>query len=225
MTKNNSFFAAFRLCGIFFLISLTVFGQKIAAPNQVLGFTPGDDRKLASWKQVVDYFQKLDRASDRVNFQEIGKSTNGNPFVYATISTPENLKNLEKYKQINAKLADPRLIKSNQKLANDLIRQGKTIVLITCGVHSNEVGSYLSSMLIADRLATSKEPEIQKILQNTIILLVPSLNPDGVDIIKNWYDKTLGRSLKELSRRSFITNTSDTTVTAIGMHSRKSKRS
>jgi hypothetical protein len=192
MTKNNSFFAAFRLCGIFFLISLTVFGQKIAAPNQVLGFTPGDDRKLASWKQVVDYFQKLDRASDRVQFQEIGKSTNGNPFVYATISTPENLKNLEKYKQINAKLADPRLIKSNQKLADNLIKQGKTIVLVTCGVHSNEVGSYLSSMLIADRLATSKEPEIQKILQNTIILLVPSLNPDGVDIIKNWYDKTLG---------------------------------
>ena len=65
-------------------------------------------------------------------------------------------------------------------------------MLITCGIHSTEVGSYLSSMLIAHRLASSNEPEIQDILKNTIILLVPSLNPDGVDIVKNWYDKTLG---------------------------------
>ena len=75
--------------------------------------------------------------------------------------------------------------------ANALIARGKTIVLITCGIHSTEVGSYLTSMLIAYRLASSDEPEIQEILKNTIILLVPSLNPDGVDIVKNWYDKTL----------------------------------
>jgi hypothetical protein len=76
--------------------------------------------------------------------------------------------------------------------AAELISRGKTIVLITCGIHSSEVGSYLSSMLIAHRLASSNEPEIRNILKNTIILLVPSLNPDGVDIVKNWYDKTLG---------------------------------
>lgn len=183
----------FRLLFTSLLFSMTAFAQaKIPAPFDTLGFTPGDDKKLASWAQTIDYFQKLDAGSDRVNFQEIGKSTNGNPFVYATISAPENLKQLEKYKQTNAKLADPRLIKSNEKLAQDLIKQGKTIVLITCGIHSTEVGSYLSSMLIAHKLASSNEPEINKILQNTIVLLVPSLNPDGVDIVKNWYDKTLG---------------------------------
>jgi hypothetical protein len=116
----------------------------------------------------------------------------GVPFVYATISSPENLKNLEKYKQINAKLADPRTFKSDDAEAKKLIAQGKAIVLITCGIHSDEVGSELSSMLIAYRLASSNEPDIKKILDNTIILLVPSLNPDGVDIVKNWYDKTLG---------------------------------
>jgi hypothetical protein len=178
---------------IFFLFAAAVSAQtKPPAPNDVLGFTPGDDRKLASWSQIVEYFQKLDAASDRVKFEAIGKTTLDRPFTYATISAPENLRNLEKYKQINKKLADPRLIKSNDKIAQDLIKQGKTIVLITCGIHSTEVGSTLSSMLIAHRLATSNEPEIQKILQNTIILLVPSLNPDGVDIVKNWYDKTLG---------------------------------
>jgi hypothetical protein len=194
MAINKFFFSAFlRFGGLMLLFTIAVFAQtKIPAPSDTLGFTPGDDKKLASWNQVVDYFRRLDAASDRVQFQEIGKTTMGAPFVYATISTPANLKNLEKYKQINAKLADPRLIKSNEKLAQDLIKQGKTIVLITCGVHSNEVGSYLSSMLIADRLATAKDAETLKILDDTIILLVPSLNPDGVDIIKNWYDKTLG---------------------------------
>ena len=192
MKVNRSFFAPVWFCILFLGCLLNVFTQAIPAPKDVLGFTPGDDKKLASWNQVLEYFTKLDQASDRIQFEEIGKTTMGNPFVYAAISSPNNLKNLEKYKQINAKLADPRLIKSNQKLANQLIKEGKTIVLVTYGIHSTEVGSYLSSMLMAHKLATSNEPDVLKILENTIILMVPSLNPDGVDIVKNWYDKTLG---------------------------------
>ncbi|HEX8736964.1 MAG TPA: M14 family metallopeptidase [Pyrinomonadaceae bacterium] len=194
MFKNKLFAAPLYLCAVIFLFAFSAFAQtKIPAPSDTLGFTPGDDRKLASWKQTVDYFQKLDAASNRVQFQEIGKTTLDRPFVYATISAPENLKNLEKYKVINAKLADPRKIRgARAAVERRLLKDGKTIVLITCGIHSTEVGSALSSMLIAHRLASSDEPEIQKILQNTIILLVPSLNPDGVDIVKNWYDKTLG---------------------------------
>src|SRR5688500_10404866 len=144
------------------LIVLTVVGvaqSKIPSPQDVLGFTLGDDKKLASWTQVVDYFKKLDAASDRVVFEEIGKTTMGAPFVYATISSPENLKNLEKYKRINAKLADPRKIKatggnptdregvsSRDAAAKRLIAQGKTIVLINPGIHPTEAGSTLSSM-------------------------------------------------------------------------------
>src|SRR5688500_4551315 len=187
----NFLSASLRLCGLFLLTAISIASQ-VPAPRDSLGFTPGDDRKLASWASIVDYFKKLDLASDRMQFQEIGKTTMGAPFVYATISSPQNLKNLERYKRINAKLADPRTFKSNDKEAQRLIAQGKTIVLITCGIHSTEVGSTLSSMLIAHRLAASNEPEVRKILDNTIILLVPSLNPDGVDIVKNWYDKTLG---------------------------------
>ena len=179
------------LCGLIF--ALSVFAQtKIPAPKDVLGFTPGEDRKLASWAQTIDYFKKLDAASDRVIFEEIGKTTLGKPFVYATISSPKNLKNLKSYKWINEQLADPRKFKSVDLAARRFIKDGKTIVLITCGIHSTEVGSYLSSMLIAERLAAAADPETQKILDETIVLLVPSLNPDGVDIVKNWYDKTLG---------------------------------
>jgi hypothetical protein len=172
--------------------------RSIPAPEDVLGFRPGDDRKLASWAKVVEYFQKLAAAGDRVKFEEIGKSTMGAPFVYATISAPENLKRLDEFKEIQRQLADPRTLGSptNPALADrkarDLIGRGKTVIAITCGIHSTEVGSYLSSMLIAYRLASSNEPEIQEILKNTIILLVPSTNPDGVDIVNNWYQKTLG---------------------------------
>lgn len=167
----------------------------VPMPSDVLGFTPGDDRKLASWSQVVDYFEQLDRASDRVTFETLGQTSMGKPFVMATISSPDNLAKLEDYRRIQAQLADPRELgppAGRDRKAAELINRGKTVVLITCGIHSTEVGSYLSSMLIAHRLASSNDPEIQDILTNTIVLLVPSLNPDGVDIVKNWYDKTLG---------------------------------
>jgi hypothetical protein len=167
----------------------------IPAPEDVLGFVPGDDRKLASWNQIVEYFERLDQSSDRVKFETLGQTSMNKPFVMATISSPANLAKLEEYKQIQAQLADPRKLGApavRDRKAAELIARGKTIVLITCGIHSTEVGSYLSSTLIAHRLASSNEPEIQSILDNTIVLLVPSLNPDGVDIVKDWYDKTLG---------------------------------
>jgi hypothetical protein len=165
----------------------------VPAPEEVLGFRPGDDRKLASWASVVEYFRRLDEASDRVRFAELGKSTMGAPFVMAFISAPENLARLDEFKDIQRQLADPRTLGENADLkARALIARGKTIVLITCGIHSTEVGSYLSSMLIAHRLAASDDAETENILRNSIVIIVPSLNPDGVDIVKNWYDRTLG---------------------------------
>lgn len=167
----------------------------VPAPEDVLGFVPGDDRKLASWNQIVEYFERLDQSSDRVKFETLGRTSMNKPFVMATISSPANLAKLDEYKQIQAQLADPRKLGAparRDRKAAELMARGKTIVLITCGIHSTEVGSYLSSTLIAHRLASANEPEIQNILDNTIVLLVPSLNPDGVDIVKEWYDKTLG---------------------------------
>lgn len=183
-----------RILGLL-LIALCAVGaaaQGVPAPKDFLGFTPGDDRKLASWSQIVGYFQKLQETSPRVKLESIGKSTLDRPFVYATISSPENLKNIARLRAINDQLADPRTIGRNDVRAKTLIRQGRAIVLLTFGIHSTEVGSTLSSMLIAHTLASSNDPKIKKILAETIVLIVPSLNPDGVDIVKNWYDKTLG---------------------------------
>jgi hypothetical protein len=164
----------------------------VPSPRDVIGFTPGDDRKLASWAQIVDYFKRLEHASNRVKFQELGKTTLGRPFVLAIISSPANLANLERFKEIQRKLADPRTFNSNDAEAEKLIAEGKTIVMITCGIHSTEVGGNLVSMNIAHRLASDDSPETREILERCIVLLVPSLNPDGNDIVKNWYDKTLG---------------------------------
>jgi hypothetical protein len=164
----------------------------VPAPRDVIGFTPGDDRKLASWAQIVDYFKKLERASNRIKFQELGKTTLGRPFVLATISSPANLARLERFKEIQHKLADPRTFNSDDVAAEKLIAEGRTIVLITCGIHSTEVGGNLVSMSIAYKLASDDSPETREILDRCIVLLVPSLNPDGVDIVKTWYDKTLG---------------------------------
>src|SRR5215213_7600270 len=180
---------------LFLLTGVATAQKKIPTPAESLGFAPGEDRKLASWEQVVAYFQQLDAASDRVVFETLGNTTMGKPFVMATISSPANLARLEELKKSQDQLADPRKLgpfATRDRKAAELIQQGKTIVLITCGIHSTEVGSYLSSTLIAHRLASSTDADVQKILDNTIVLLVPSLNPDGVDIVKNWYDKTLG---------------------------------
>ena len=102
---------------ILLLVAAGAIAQSVPAPRDVLGWTPGDDRKLASWTQVVDYFKKLDAASDRVQFQEIGKSTMGAPFIYATISAPENLKRLDDFKKIQRQLADPRILGSPENPA------------------------------------------------------------------------------------------------------------
>ena len=159
-----------------------VSSASIPTPEEVLGFRPGDDRKLASWNQVLTYFDKLDQASDRVKFEALGKSTMDVPFVMATISAPENLARLEEYKKIQQLLADPRKLGGSgvrDSKAAEVIARGKTIVLITCGIHSTEVGSYLSSMLIAIGWRPQTSQKCRKILRNTIVLLVPSLNPDG----------------------------------------------
>src|ERR1043166_8265733 len=123
---------------LLFLVCLSAAAKsqtKIPAPAEVLGFAPGEDRKLASWDQVVDYFKRLDTASDRVNFETLGTTTVGKPFVMATISSPANLARLEEYKQIQSQLADPRQLgplAERDRKAADLIKRGKTIVLITC---------------------------------------------------------------------------------------------
>ena len=163
----------------------------IPSPRSILGFDPGDDRKLADWATLLRYYQALAKASDRVEYRELGKSTLGAPFVALIISSPHNLRQLDTYRRINAALADPRTLRSAGDATN-AARDGRAIVLITSGIHSDEVGGHLAPVLLAHRLATDTSAATRRILDGVIIFLVPSLNPDGVDIVSHWYERTLG---------------------------------
>jgi hypothetical protein len=184
------FSASLRLCGIFLFLALAVSSQ-VLSPQSVLGFHPTDDRTIADWNQIVDYFNKLDKGSDRVLVKEIGRSTQDRPLIVAFISSGSNIKNLEKYRQISAKLANPRTVRNPQE-AEELIKNGKTIVTISCSIHSTEIVASQMSMNLAYELATANDPETKEILDNTILLLIPSPNPDGIQIVADWYRKTLG---------------------------------
>lgn len=163
---------------------------EIPTPASVLGFEPGADRHLPSWKQVTDYFFALDKASPRVSVRTLGKTTLGRPFLVAFISDSATLRNLDHYRQIQRKLMDPRRQAPGER--EQLLAQGKNIILITSSIHSTEVGGFTTPLVLADRLARAETPEAKAILSNTIIMLVPSQNPDGVDIVGNWYRSTLG---------------------------------
>src|SRR6202453_774160 len=168
-----------------------VVAQKhITSPEAAFGFKPGTDRKLADWSELTAYFKKLSSDSGRVRYEEVGKTTEGRPFVTVTISAPENLARLDHYKQIQARLADPR--KTTAEEAKQLIAEGKTVLVVTCNIHSTEIASSQSATEFAYKLATGDTPEIQNILKNVIVVLVPSQNPDGEQLVVDWYKKYLG---------------------------------
>jgi hypothetical protein len=183
----------FALVGILALVSPPQLGAQastLPTPAAILGFEPGTDRKLPTWQQVTDYFAALDKASPRVTVRTLGKTVLGRPFIVAFIAEPSTLANLERYRQIQRKLMDPRLRRSDE--IEQLLDDGKNVILITSSIHSTEVGGFMTPLRLADRLARAETPEARAILQNTIVMLVPSQNPDGVDIVGNWYRSTLG---------------------------------
>jgi hypothetical protein len=164
--------------------------EQITSPEDAFGFKPGTDKKLADWTQLTAYFQKLASESERVRYADLGKTTEGRPFVAVTISSADNIAHLKDYQEIQRRLADPRITTPEQ--AKGLIARGKTVLVVTCNVHSTEIASSQSATEFAYRLATGDTPEIRGILQNVIIVLVPSLNPDGEQLVVDWYKKYLG---------------------------------
>ena len=164
--------------------------EGVSAPEEHLGFRVGTDRKLADWPEIVEYFMKVGEASPRVKVEELGETTLGNPFILATVSSPENLENLEELRRIQLRLGNP--VGLGEEEAAELLEKGKTVALISCSIHSTEVGGSQMSMELLHRLATEESPEMAEVLENVVFLLVPSLNPDGNRIVCDWYGRYLG---------------------------------
>ena len=161
--------------------------SSITPPADYFGFEIGTDGELARYPMVLEYLQHLAAHSDRVTYAPRGITTNGNPYVLVTISAPANLDRLDRLVAINHRLADPRGLTEAE--ARALTREGVPFYFLYATIHSTEVGNGQALINIAHRLATETSPEIQEILDNTVVLLVPSQNPDGqVLVIDHWYE-------------------------------------
>lgn len=160
-------------------------------PETHFGHKIGVDYQLLDWDKVVSYFQLLEKSSDRVKFLPLGKTVEGRPQIAVAISSPGNIRNLDHYRDIQMRLSDPR--KTPPDTASKLFQEGKAVVMITCSIHATEVASTHTAVEFAYRLVTEdSNPKFKTILDNVIVLLEPSQNPDGVDIVTRWYRKTRG---------------------------------
>jgi hypothetical protein len=162
----------------------------VPAPESVLGFVPGEDRKLADWGQVLAYLKLLDAASDRVTLEEVGKTTGGRPFVVVTVTSPANHARLEEIRRTNARLADPRGLSDEE--TEWLVRSGKAVVAMAYSIHATEVGGTLASLRLVHELAARDDALVRSMLDEVVLLVVPSHNPDGTDLVTAWYRRQLG---------------------------------
>ncbi len=160
------------------------------APSEFLKFEVGADRQLADYRQIASYFKVLAATSGRLEVETLGKTTLGEQMFMAAISSEENLRNKARYKDIARNLADPRGLSREQ--IDALAGEGKAIFLLTCNIHASEIGSSQMAMEWAYKLVTAQDPETKRRLNDVIVLLVPSLNPDGQIMITEWYRKYVG---------------------------------
>ena len=161
----------------------------VPTPESHLGFKPGADFHLAHWDQVVSYFEKVDAASDRVKLRVLGPTTEGRPYLAAFISSADTINNLERYRRFQEHLHDPRKIPDAGERMRT-VSNSKPVVVITCSIHSTETASTLMAIELVHELATRDDPATREILDKTIVILVPSANPDGVDKVAHWYERS-----------------------------------
>ena len=164
---------------------------EVPSPASVLGFRPGDDFRLAPWDKVVEYFRKVDDASDRVQVRVLGETTEGRPYLAAVVSSAETLRDLDRYKAIQRGLHDPRGF-AGKADRDRAVADGKPVVVIACSIHSTETASTLMATELLHGLASGDDPRTKEILEKTILVLVPSANPDGVEKVARWYERSKG---------------------------------
>ena len=160
------------------------------SPAEFFGFPMGAEGRLADWTDTVAYVRELARLSDRVRVVELGPTTLGRPFVMAVASSPETLDRLDEHRAMQHRLADPR--STPPDAADRIAREGKAVVLIGASVHSDEIGGSQMANELLYRLATDESPWMTRVLDNVIVLLVPSQNPDGHQMLVDWHEANLG---------------------------------
>jgi hypothetical protein len=164
--------------------------EGLAAPEKFFGFRMGADRKLANWDKLVEYYRLLARDSNKIKLVELGKSSEGRPYIALFISSPANLAKLDRYRQLNARLADPRGMTEAE--ARTLIAEARSVVIQSFALHSSEVAAAQTAAEYVYDSVTRTDEEATRILDNVISIVMPSINPDGTQMIADWYMEYVG---------------------------------
>ena len=164
--------------------------NKVTSPEDFFGYKLGSDRKLARWDKIVEYYYLLEKESDRVKVTDLGPTTEGHPFLLVTISSPGNLSRLDKIKEDNLRINDPRGL--TEETVQRLIVEGKAVVCQSMSLHASEVAPTQMAPELAHMLLSGEDEDTMRILENVVFLLVPCFNPDGQIMVTDWYNETLG---------------------------------
>jgi hypothetical protein len=180
--------AALGVAAVLALLPAAPLAAQVPTPQSVLGFRVGADSSLASWRQIDDYLGRLAAASPRVRLDTLGPTTQGRPYLLVTISDPANLARRAELMAAQRRLADPRTLDAESEAR--LVAAQPAVVLISCSIHSTEIAASQMALELAWRLAT--DSALGTLLRDVVVLLVPSANPDGIDIVGDWYRRTKG---------------------------------
>ncbi len=162
----------------------------ITRPEAFFGHDMGEAGQIARWDRIVDYFYRLESETEFMQVQNMGKTTEGNPFLLVIISSSENLQDLEHFRKVNSQLSDPRGL--TEEAIKDLVREGRAVVCQSMSLHATEIGGTQMAPELAFDLVTEDSRETQRILDNVIFLMVPCFNPDGQLMVAEWYEKYRG---------------------------------
>ena len=183
------------------------------APEAFFGFKMGADGKLADWPAISKYFETVAAASPRVEIVDVGPTTEGRRMIGAIISSADNIRNLPNLQIDNRLLADPRKL-ANDREAQAIMTGAKAVVAIGCSIHASEIGATQSANDLLYELATADDERTVAMLDQVIVILIPSLNPDGHVLVTDWHKKTQGTPFEGGRCRGRTTSTPATTSTA-----------
>lgn len=165
-------------------------GQEIPSPEAFFGHEMGADRQLVRWDRLVEYYETLGASSDRMIVENVGPSTLGNPFLVIYVSSPANLARLDEIRRLNAILSDPR--GHTQAQIDAAIEESEVVFVQGYGLHSTEVASSQTAAEVLYLFATRTDDVMEQILDETVSIIVPAMNPDGNIIVTDWYDRWVG---------------------------------
>jgi hypothetical protein len=171
------------------LLTVTASAQ-VTSPEKFFGFQLGADRKMARWDKIVEYYGVLEKESGgKMKVINMGPTTMGNPFLEVIITSPANQAKLERLRQVNLQISDPRGLSEEQVKA--LVAEGKAVIVQSMSLHATEIGGTQMAPELAYDLLNRHDEETQRILDNVVFIEVPSFNPDGEIMVTDWYRKTL----------------------------------